>query len=69
MSKYKYEVIFKTNYIDEDGESSAATETVLFDAYSDRSVTVYHDMSIMKGINHGEYSFNMGLVIPKNEEW
>lgn len=63
---YKYEIIFRMEYLDEDmKETGQATEAILFQTETDEIVCVADNMTINTLIDHGRRVFSMTMEIEK----
>ena len=61
--KYKYEIIFRTEPLEED--MPVVTECTLYETESDQDVSVHGNMLLKEFLDHGEKAFNLFLNIPR----
>lgn len=71
MAVYRYEIIFRTAVLDENGEednTKVITEAVLYNTDDESTVSVYNNMKIVEQLDHGDKLFGLVMKIPRNED-
>ena len=65
---YRYEVVFRTVYLDEDfDEVGTETECILFSRVSGNSLCVDKNINCVESRSNGEINFVMGVKVPKEK--